>query len=94
MATKKSASSAALHAGFLRWNSKQPNPMPLCVRCQTPYDESDAGELWTRLCFSCEANRLYAVVRRLMRQHGRPAARRKLVALARITKRVDACVTV
>jgi predicted amidophosphoribosyltransferase len=82
------------HARLLRWNARQRPPLPVCPNCQSPFQEVDAGDLRTDLCTTCEARFIYAIIWRLIRCYGRPAALRKLRRLGRIARPVDVPATV
>ena len=71
-------------AMFLRWNARQPNPMPVCPRCLMPFQSRDRGDLFPRFCSSCEARLTFRYVQIMIRRWGRKGARAKFAALIRM----------
>jgi hypothetical protein len=53
-----------------------------CKQCQEPCLKQDRGEIFPRLCSTCEAVRLESIVRRVLKRHGRKPGLARLRALA------------
>jgi hypothetical protein len=73
----------------LEWNASQPEPSPVCPRCEYFFEADQHGDLFPRWCCNCEADLLYRCLRRLVRRFGRKGARIKLAALVRTSVRTS-----
>jgi hypothetical protein len=74
------------HRFYLAWNASQPDPLPVCPRCNLPFDASDRGDLFPKWCSCCEATLIWNNLRRLICRYGRAGTKAKLAALVRMSK--------
>jgi predicted amidophosphoribosyltransferase len=72
---------AELRRQWLRDNARQPNPLPVCPGCMTPFESADADWLDGRLCSTCGANRVEMLIRDLVNATSRPETLRALEAI-------------
>jgi predicted amidophosphoribosyltransferase len=68
---------------YLAFNAAQPHPLPVCPRCQMPFQSRDGGYLWPNWCSTCETTLFFRHLERMIRRFGRDGTKAKLFALAR-----------
>jgi hypothetical protein len=73
-----------VHQDWLDWNARQSCPLPVCPKCNLPFDERDHGDLFPAWCSTCETSLAFRYIWRMIRRFGRDGALIKLRALARV----------